>query len=792
MLFEVLAVFGLAALAPFLMRWLRGAAGWVFALLPLGLFARYLTMVSELPEQGVHTVAWDWAAMLGLELSFRADGLSLLFLLIISGIGAFILIYAGSYFHDLKKAERFYPCLLLFMGAMLGLCSADNLLVLFIFWELTSISSYLLISFDHQKKESRSAALQALIITGAGGLCLLAGIVLLQITTGITSVSELISGEIDVREHSAYLPVLILFLLGAFTKSAQVPFHFWLPGAMAAPTPVSAYLHSATMVKAGVFLLARIHPGLSGTEVWTVVVTGFGALTMLTGAILAWPQTDLKRLLAYTTVASLGICVMLLGIGTELALKAALVFLLGHALYKGALFMVAGSLDHETGSRDVRDLSGLFKLMPFTGLAAMLSALSMSGIPPLLGFLGKEVVYDAQVASPENTAWLVWLALTANALMISVAITVGIRPFFGKQLNTPKKPHEAPWGMCAGPVVLAILSLAFGAFPQESIGHLMTYAVSATLGAEYVITLKLWHGFNFVLALSGITLAVGLLLFFLRHHGRMVRTHTGPLVMWGPEAIYERSMSGLIGFAKWQTRLLQNGYLRNYLLILIAACIFFPLLAIAISDLGFVLTYELPIQWEMVVLSALMMVAAMIVALARSRLTAVAAMGVVGFGVAGIFAYYGAPDLAITQVLVETLSLLLFIIILYHLPKFAVFSRPRTRIHDAALATGFGALMTLLVLRAVDNHPRPAVSEWYMENVAAGYGKNLVNVILVDFRALDTLGEVTVLGIAGIGVYALLKLRPLRSSEAKPVDGELKMGDTHAAIKDLDQKKGVL
>jgi multicomponent Na+:H+ antiporter subunit A len=400
MIFAVLSGFMLAIIAPWLHRLTRGATGWLLALLPAGLAVYFASLLGSVANGEAITISRPWATGLGINLSFYVDGLSLLFALMITGIGALVIIYAGSYLAGKPQLTRFYTLVLMFMASMLGVVLAGNLITIFVFWELTSLTSFLLIGLDHDRPGARAAALQALLVTGGGGLALMAGLLLMGQIGGSLELATLLSNGNAVREHALYVPVLLLILLGAFTKSAQTPFHFWLPNAMEAPTPVSAYLHSATMVKAGVYLLARLSPLLGGTDEWHYLVTGAGIVTMLLGALLALVQTDLKRILAYSTVSTLGALVLLLGLDTTLSVKAAMLFLLVHALYKGALFLVAGILDHETGTRDIRRLGGLARAMPITAAAAVLAALSMAGLPPMLGFINKELALRGQDAGP--------------------------------------------------------------------------------------------------------------------------------------------------------------------------------------------------------------------------------------------------------------------------------------------------------------------------------------------------------------------------------------------------------
>ena len=759
MIAAVLAGFVVALVAPVLARWLRGASGWVLALAPAGIFA-WLAMHLEAIGQGqVILSRQEWLPSLGISLSFRLDGLSLLFALIITGIGVLVVIYGGGYLHGHPALGRFYATLLMFMGSMLGVVLSDNLITIFVFWELTSLTSYLLIGFDHHRAEARAAALQALLVTALGGLVMLAGFVLLGKVTGSYEISTLLASGDVVRGHALYLPILLLVLAGAFTKSAQVPFHFWLPNAMEAPTPVSAYLHAATMVKAGVYLLARLAPVLGGTSEWNWLVGGAGAVTWMLGAWLAILQNDLKRILAYSTVSALGALVFLLGLDTPAAAQAMVVFLLAHALYKGALFLIAGAVDHETGSRDIRELGGLRAKMPLLAACAGAAALSLAGLPPLFGFLAKEIFYEAALHSPWGMPWTIAAAVTGGALLVATAGMVAFRPFFGEFKPTVKSPHEAPWSLLLGPAVLSIKGLVFGLAPGALVGGLLSAAAGAVRNSPNEVQLALWHGFTPVLGLSALTVALGAGLYFARD--AIARSAAGSAVsQWGPGKMYDRAFDGLMRFAALQTRILQSGYLRYYLLMTIGTVVVLAGHALAtragipplpsVADVHF---YE----WA---LGALMLMAAVGAVRATSRLAAVASLGVVGFGVALVYILHGAPDLAMTQFLIETLMVLLFVLVLYHLPRFATLSSQVARARDLVVSLAAGGLMTLLVLLAISStRPTPLTDYFAEHSLPAAHGRNVVNVILVDFRGLDTLGEITVLAVAAVGVYALLKLR---------------------------------
>ncbi|MCZ7556133.1 MAG: putative monovalent cation/H+ antiporter subunit A [Bacteroidia bacterium] len=764
----ILTVFLLAALAPLLHRVLRNKTGIVLAILPAGFSVWIVWAMVGGASDALPLESWEWVPSLGFVLSFRPDGLSLLFALLISGIGAIVLVYGGGYLKGHRDLGRFYAFLFLFMGSMLGVVLSDNLLVLFVFWELTGVASYLLIGYYHEKEESRKSALQALLITGAGGLTLLGGIILLSIAGGGFSITDLVSKAGDIRSHALYLPALLLILIGAFTKSAQVPFHFWLPGAMAAPAPVSAYLHSATMVKAGVFLLARLTPVLGYTAEWHYLVTLAGAATMIVGAVIAYTQTDLKRLLAFSTVSALGTLVMLLGIGTELAAKAAMVFLVVHSLYKGALFMVAGSIDHEAGTRDVRSLRGLIHVMPMTGIAAGLAALSMTGFPPLLGFISKELMYEAKMQAPDASLLILTLGVAANALTIAVALMVGIRPFLGKADQVPAGTHEGYPSLWAGPLFMGFAGLLFGLFPDLIAGPVLSPAVAAIRAEHVALELHLWHGINPVLLLSIATVILGVALYALREKSRLLAGTWAPPQRLRPGAVYQRAVAHLPALAARLAGTLQSGYLRTYLVIVLSA--FIVLMGTALLRLhawpvmdGF--DDVTPFEWGLVLL---MLAAILVVLFSRTRLAALAGLGIVGYGIAVIFIFYGAADLAITQILIETLTVIIFVLVVYHLPQFTHRSPNATRVRDGVIAVFSGGIVTALALLAADVQLFPSIAESFAQkSLTEGFGRNVVNVILVDFRALDTLGEITVLAVAAVGVFALIRLRPLKKEEGK-------------------------
>ncbi len=761
MTFAVLSGFVAALAAPLLHRFGRHFSGWIVAFVPVALTVYFGSHIKQVAAGETFRASYAWAPALGVNLSFYLDGLSLLFALLISGIGVLVVVYASGYLADHRHLGRFYCFLLLFMASMLGVVLADNMLTLFVFWELTSLTSYLLIGFDHQREESRKAAWQALLVTSGGGLALLAGLLMLGEAAGTMELSELNRLGDVVRNHALYLPILLLILLGAFTKSAQFPFHFWLPSAMEAPAPVSAYLHSATMVKAGVYLLARLSPAMAGSAAWWYLVTFGGMATMLCGAYLALCNTDLKRILAYSTVSALGVLTMLLGLGTAPAVQAAMVFLLAHASYKSALFMVAGSVDHETGVRDADRLGGLWRAMPITATAAVLAALSMAGLAPFLGFLGKEMLLESALEA-EVRSFFISVVVLAGAVFVAVACIVGLRVFFGRPRPTPRKPHEAPLSLWLGPLLAAAIGLVLGLLPSHTAAWILSPAASAAFGdrgPHVPLELSLWHGLTPALGLSAVSIFLGAIVYGNWDRIRRINRRLDFLMSHGPAWWYDQAVGGLNCFAALQTRVLQSGYLRHYIIAILAT-------TVALTGYALITSVEWPprsaglvVRFYEAALAGLLLLAALAAAGSRTRLAAVAALGVVGYSVALVFILFGAPDLAMTQFAIETLTVILLVLVLYRLPRFADFSSRWVRIRDAVFALVTGATVTALVLAVLHGPTPEPVSGYYAEqSVAEAHGRNIVNVILVDFRALDTLGEITVLGVAAIGVHALLKL----------------------------------
>lgn len=714
-------------------------------------------------EGGARLVELPWAPSLGLSLSFNLDGLGLLFATIITTVGALVVLYASRYLAGHPQAGRFYASLFAFMGAMLGVALSDNLLTLFVFWELTGFTSFLLIGFDHERDEARAAAIQALIVTGAGGLALLAAGVLLLDVSGTTSLSAMAANRASIAAHPFYGAIAALVLLAAFTKSAQVPFHFWLPNAMAAPTPVSAYLHSATMVKAGVYLIARMTPALGGTAAWTAPVTAAGAATMLLGAYRSVQETDMKRILAYSTVSALGVLTMLLGIGTREAVVAALVYLVAHAGYKGALFLVAGAIDHETGTRDVTVLGGLRRAMPRTALAGGAAALSMAGLPLTLGFVAKDGAYEALLHGGGWGPWLLAATVLASVLLGLAGLLAGVLPFLGRGRPEDAEVHEPGWPLWVPPFVLAGAGVLAGLVPSLLNGTLSSAAASI-LGAPVDLRLAVWHGLTPALTLSVLTLAGVVAAYGLR---RTIASRTWKPAT-GTERLYAAGLAGLDRVSRAIGPSLHSASLRSYVMVIVVASILAGGSAL-VGTRGFAVSVPVTVVGVHELLVLLVILAgALGTIIARSTMAAVLSLGAVGYGVATMFLFFGAPDLAMTQFSVETLTVLIYVLVFRHFRGLGTLSPRLVRLRDAFIAIGIGTLIGGLVLSVATTDTAPRLREYFVEfGPTLGHGRNIVNVILVDFRAFDTLAEITVLATAAIGVRALLRLASDRT-EGEP------------------------
>ncbi|MQB08697.1 putative monovalent cation/H+ antiporter subunit A [Agrobacterium sp. ICMP 6402] len=752
-----------ALAAPVLVKKLGHNAAWVLALAPGLAFVHFALMLPDIAAGGVVTGGYAWVPSFNLSFSWFIDGLSLTFALLITGIGLLIVLYAGGYMKGHPQQGRFLSFLLLFMGAMLGVVVSDSLLMLFVFWELTSITSFLLIGFDHERAASRRAALQALVVTGGGGLLLLAGLIFIWDISGMTQLSMLVRGGDILRDSPFYLAALLLVLGGAFTKSAQFPFHFWLPNAMEAPTPVSAYLHSATMVKAGVYLLMRLNPVLGDTAAWQILLPFFGGLTMLTGALLAVRQTDLKLMLAYTTVSSLGLLVMLTGFGSDHAIEAAVLYLVAHSLLKGALFMVAGIIDHETGTRDVTKLGGLRKAMPITFAAALAAAISMAGLPPFFGFLAKEEIYYALAHGNPRAVLFTGIAIFGNALMFAVAFAVGLKPFLGKPVKTPKHAHEGPLLLWLGPALLALKGLTIALFSGIAHFYISIPMASAIAGEPRPVEISLIPHIGVPLGLSLLTVALGIVLYTQLVPLRGLTDRTFKALGAGPDRGFDVFIDALVKISFHVTRLIQPGRLEFYVtatFAVIAAVLLVPLFLY--GELPAMPSWPHDMQIHELTFIAIAVAGLLAVLTASSRLTAIIALGIQGFAVAVIFLLFGAPDLSFTQFMVETLSVVILTLVMTRLRLSPSDHRGLgQKLLDSTIAIACGTGFALFLMRATEASFDNRLTDFYNTySKVIAHGANVVNVIIVDFRGTDTLGEIAVVMITGLAILALIRIRP--------------------------------
>jgi multicomponent Na+:H+ antiporter subunit A len=779
-----IAPFLAAILSPFLFRLTGRLTGWPLALVPAAIFIYLLGFAEYVVGGGTIAVSLPWIEAYGLNFSFFIDGLSLVFALTISGIGTLILLYAGAYLAGHPHQGRFLGFMLAFMGAMLGLVLADSLLVLFVFWELTSITSFLLIGFDHSRQAARRAAIQALVITNIGGMALLAGGILVYLLSGSWEMSALRGMGDLLREHALYGVVLAAFVVAAFTKSAQFPLHFWLPNAMEAPTPVSAFLHSATMVQAGVYLLSRMTPALGGTEIWTGLLVSFGGVTLIWGALGALKQTDLKQMLAQTTIASLGLLVLLIGLGSTYAISAVIVYFVAHAFYKAALFMVAGAIDHETGTRDITALGGLAEKMPVTFIAAAMAALSMIGLPLTVGYFAKEEMYLGLMGGDALSLVVLIVLIAGNAMLAGVALIVMIRPFLGAAVPTPKPAHEAPLAMLIGPVLLGAGAIVAGILP-DWLGHdVLVPAASAILQREVSSHLTLALDFtSLLLWLSALTWVLGLVFYRQADRIRTLLRRFDNWLGWTADTVFDAAMFSLIRFAATVTRVLHHGRLELYLVLvfaMLAVALFGPMLAMGgldwiapNADLGNwsarLAWPELrPYEWGVIGMAIIGLLA---VLAAPTRLLAILSMGVQGTALALIFLLFGAPDLAFTQLMVEVLSVVILTFVMTRLRLDSRDPRPfEDWARDGTLAIACGAGVSLLLMLVLNGTLDTRLSDLFTAtSVPIAHGHNIVNVILVDYRGFDTLGEISVVMGAGIAIIALLRQgRKARAAKVAP------------------------
>ncbi|OZU89311.1 Na+/H+ antiporter subunit A [Virgibacillus indicus] len=784
-----------AVLIPLLNKRFSGIhIGWFVLLVPAALFIALIRYIPSIADGETYSHTINWIPSYGINFTTYLDGLSMIFALLITGIGSLVILYSIYYLSPKESLSHFYVYLLLFMGAMLGVVFSDNLMVLYVFWELTSISSFLLIAFWYHRKRSRQGAQKSLLITVTGGFSMFIGFIFLYVMTDTLSIREVVSTISSYTDHSLFLPAMLLILLGAFTKSAQFPFHIWLPDAMEAPTPVSAYLHSATMVKAGIYLVARFTPVFGGDQVWFWLVSGVGLLTLFWGSFNAVRQIDLKALLAYSTISQLGMIMSMFGIGSAAlhfgystesvvytqATFAALFHLVNHSTFKGALFMVVGIVDHEVGTRDIRRLGGLMALMPATFTIALIGSFSMAGLPPFNGFLSKEMFFTAalNISQLDIFSLSTWgvlfpvIAWTGSVFTFVYCMIIVFKPFLGSyhEEKLERPPHGAPTGMLIAPGILAMLVVGIFFFPNLVGNYLIRPAMSSVFpvlasAAELGQPISAWHGFIPELWMTIGVVVAGVFLYIFHRYWKVVYKLFPE--KWTFNELYTFSLTQLEGRSTTITNGYMTGFLRDYMvyifLFFIAAVggmlFFTDAFSFDTSGNASISKYE----W---IISFVMMAAAIAILFAKSRLTAILLNGVLGFSIAAFFVVFRAPDLALTQLVVESVTTVLFLVCYYFLPEWKKEDAPRkTKNNNLIISVSVGAVFVLVGL-AVQNGKLFETISGYFENAyeLAG-GRNIVNAILGDFRAFDTMLEVVVLLIAGIGVYTLIKLKARKEDE---------------------------
>ncbi|WP_067727346.1 Na+/H+ antiporter subunit A [Oceanobacillus damuensis] len=792
--------FLLAIFIPFFYKYLKKIhTGWFVLILPLVLFVYFLSFIPVTSSGDVILRSVPWVPSLGINFALYIDGLSLLFALLITGIGTLVVLYSIYYLSKVKeKLNNFYVYLLMFMGAMLGVVLSDNIIVIYVFWEVTSIASSLLISYWFHREKSTYGAQKSMFITVFGGLSMLGGFSLLYVMTGTFSIREIIANVELVTGSELFLPAMILVLLGAFTKSAQFPFHIWLPDAMEAPTPVSAYLHSATMVKAGIYLVARLTAVFGGSAEWFWIITLAGLTTLMWGSVSAIRQKDLKSILAFSTISQLGLIMSLLGVGSAayyfndgdnalytVAILAAVFHLINHATFKGSLFMTAGIIDHETGTRDIRKLGGLMTIMPVTATISLVGLASMAGLPPFNGFLSKELFFTSMLNATEFGIFslesfgiiLPVLAWIASVFTFAYCLIMFFKTFTGKfkpeELDVDHV-HEAPFGMLVSPIILGLLVVVFGLFPNILAYSLIEPAMAAILpgilapGEVFDVYIHHWHGFVPELFMTIAVVILGTLIFLTMKKWSKSAFYQGERDIFNQ--VYDGGYDGLVKGAQGITRIQMTGRLRDYFMYMCSFIILVLGYTMYRYDVFSVDTSNLsPIDPYMWVISIIFIGSVVSVPFINNRIGVIIVTGVAGFVVALMFVVFRAPDLALTQLLVETVTVVLFMLVFYHLPKLK--KEPvnkRLSVLKLIISVGFGAIMTMVSISAFamgSGAGFPSISEYFIENakeLAGGY--NIVNVILVDFRGLDTMLEILVLGIAALAVVTMIKLR-LKGSE---------------------------
>lgn len=778
-----------AIMIPFLNKLVsRIHIGWFVMAVPIILFialARYIPSTAN-GKTYLHTL--NWIPSFDINFTTYLDGLSIIFGLLITGIGALVILYSIYYLSSDESLQHFYIYLLLFMGGMLGVVFSDHMMVLYVFWELTSISSFLLIAFWFHRKGSRYGAKKALLITVSGGIAMLIGFIMIASITNTYSIREVIEVIGQHKGHALLLPAMLLILFGAFTKSAQFPFHIWLPDAMEAPTPISAYLHSATMVKAGIYLVARFTPIFGGEATWFWLVTGIGLITLFWGAFSAIRQTDLKALLAYSTISQLGLIMSLLGIASASlhmdvplskmlytqAAFAALFHLINHSTFKGALFMVVGIVDFKVGTRDIRRLGGLMSFMPVSFTIALIGSFSMAGLPPFNGFLSKEMFFTAainisklDIFSLDKFGTLIpVIAWTASVLTFVYCMIIVFKTFLGKHqaVTVEKHAEEAPFGMLIAPIILAVLVIGIFLFPNV----LGDYIIRPAMASIYPTfdsldflgqTVSIWHGFNTELLMTIGIVILGLLLYLtLRHWKKIYNLFPN---RWTLDRLYNATLTGMENRSGKVTSVYMTGFLRHYLIYIY---LFFVTVTLGVmfytGAFSFDMSDDTPITLFEWILTSVMLVAGILILFAKHRLTAILFNGVLGFSIALFFVLFRAPDLALTQIVIETVTTALFLLCFYFLPEWeAEKTKPKIKVFNGLIAISVGVTFVLVALSVQSGKLFDTISVYFENAYELAGGKNIVNSVLGDFRAFDTMLEVTVMFIAGIGVYSLIKLQ---------------------------------
>lgn len=760
----------LACFIPFLSKWKDSIhTGWFVLPIPFSIFVYLIMQVGT--QFSPFERSYSWIPSLQINFDLYLDGLSLLFGLLISGIGSLVVLYSVYYLHKSEQLGHFYVYLLMFMAAMFGVVFSDNVFALYTFWELTSLSSFLLIGYWNHRKGSRYGALKSMLITVFGGLSLLGGLLLLTIVTDTTSIQAMMDQKETIINSPQFGWILGFIFLGAFTKSAQFPFHIWLPDAMEAPTPVSAYLHSATMVKAGIFLIARFLPIFSLSEWFFIIVSTVGIVTLCWGSFMAVRQTDLKGILAFSTISQLGMIMAMLGFGTKVAVFAAVFHILNHATFKGSLFMVAGIIDHETGTRDIRKLGGLMTLMPITATLAVFGTFSMAGVPlPFLnGFYSKELFFDASLhLKGEGLAQTLATIIPYLAVFGSIFTFVySMYLFFGtfrgeyKEKELPQKPHEAPIGMLISPIILVLLVITIGLIPELFNSALIDHVAEAVKGEPMEKHIKFWHGWDETpLHMSLIVVALGALLVSFRSYWAGVyKAVPGALSL---NKVYDWLVDRTEKYSSTITNGYMNGSLRRYVRLLLIAILLGTIGTMLLTN-GLALnpTDVEDVTFPEMLVVIMMVLAALATIFTNNRIAAILILGVVGYGLAILFVLYRAPDLALTQLIIETVTVALFLLVFMHLPELRKrHESAGTILINASIAILFGAMMTIVGISSYNSKWFEPISDYFLEtSVKLGGGHNVVNVILVDMRGLDTLFEITVLGIAALAIFNMIKLR---------------------------------